>query len=534
MNSHRVAENLGDVKFFILDRSFSLFRYIREELKIPRKYQAIPRCFSVAKSKGARGLIQEEICPCCIIQEENSDLRSIYKDSYSEGVLYRISFWKTPVSPSVEASLKNDDFIGYILLKQDIIENEIFFHVFEAVLSNSAANCFCHFNREFEVRILRQNYRVSGVLYAQQNGITKCCAHVALFSLLSIYPNERNLEPSFAKMNACIQKTKGEKVQSLTPWEIQKILDLYGVSYQQYYPDDIDYHKIAYSGVESGYGTLLAFYSSEKTWKIWLKNKISKLKKIVNLNFSLGLNLNLKGHVIFCWGHLLEQNAWLPQANRLYFNKSHFFSSMNWVSHYLIHDDNFGCNFTLPVNHISKNKLAFCIECRPPKQSLSTSSFIDNMALICFKEIISSFRSAEPDYTKKSFWGRELFQTLDDEQLILRTFAVTKELYLKMLSEAEDADGKKESEEKLEFLSEYLEAGNFWLTEISVPQLFSINERKLADILFCMTSTYDTEVEYQKNCKLIRIPFHYFMINNEKIEFCSSDIAAHIPNISMK
>lgn len=59
---------------------------------------------------------------------------------------------------------------------------------------------------------------------------------------------------------------------------------------------------------------------------------------------------------------------------------------------------------------------------------------------------------------------------------------ITVKEYLKFLSEAEDWEHRRENPESLKDL-EQLQPEKLWMVEVSVPEIFSTNKRKLGEIL---------------------------------------------------
>lgn len=71
-------------------------------------------------------------------------------------------------------------------------------------------------------------------------------------------------------------------------------------------------------------------------------------------------------HVIPVFGHTFNEDTWLPQAHRSYFgSKLSYYPSENWLSTFVVHDDNFGPYLCLPRHFLQQEKVRILFGTKP-------------------------------------------------------------------------------------------------------------------------------------------------------------------------
>lgn len=190
-------------KMFRISAKGSFFRFV-DSLKLSENaVTPLRRSFSYARMHGAASFIREKLdthtSPSYgIIHEENEYIKSIFPD-YHCNRLERISFWRKHKSPS---DMSNIDLIGYLILKNDSFFADSFLsidYIFESVFSDLPnTEIYIPHPKKIEILIDKKNFSVQGKIYSQQNSVTKTCAQVALYSIISSYIAET---PSFVKIN---------------------------------------------------------------------------------------------------------------------------------------------------------------------------------------------------------------------------------------------------------------------------------------------------------------------------------------------
>lgn len=202
--------------------------------------ESIRRCFSLARSLGMQALVAEDITADGLVLEENQELQSAISD-YTMPALKRLSFWKKNITCSAMlADMDADSLCGYAILKHDRAPSRQrdHWHVFEAVFRKypHEHNCVPQ-QKHYLVRVGSKEFSIPGVLYAQQNGLNKVCAHVALRTLLArLLPAG---DVSYAAMNRLAAKTATvsfDPANGLGVVHIRAIIEHYKLGFR-----DIDY-----------------------------------------------------------------------------------------------------------------------------------------------------------------------------------------------------------------------------------------------------------------------------------------------------
>jgi hypothetical protein len=499
MDLHRLVAPIS-VKYIPTARPFSSFTYLEEEFE---DQPSIHRCFSLARSMGFQTMLVEDIPAVGIIKDENEELPT-YVKGFRMGGLKRLSFWKVQIANSGGMKgVSADDLIGYAILKLDICRQPQVksWHVFEAVFRKypHPHNCLpkpCY----YRVRVDTQEFSLPGVLYCQQNGLNKACAHVALRSLLS-----RRLpsgDGSYREMNKIAAANTTDPFipgNGLSVRQIRAILDAHGITYR-----DIDYEemekknkkirkthpfrKYVYAGIESGCGALLGFRLS-------------------------GPGASDSRHIIPFYGHTFNKDTWAPDADFAYFDVGGgigYIPSESWTSSFLGHDDNFGPNYCVPRLYAKPKLVDYVAELLPEGFEF------DGIAAeaIALQFLYSLYPRLES--SRKNPWMRRLTTIAhpDNQRVVLRAIATSRDHYLQTLRSLDDWLGNVENPAILKAFEEALPE-SLWIVEISSPQLFPANQRKLGEIVMDPRVKYDPQniVNYDRFL-LCRLPGKYFFIRN--------------------
>lgn len=443
---------------------FSLFTYAEKNLA---STPPIRRLFSLCRRSEAVSVVIEDVPAEDCVASENAAIVARFPD-HKNVALKRLSFWKKTISNEADiASCEDADCLGYAIIKQDRVPSlpMDYWFVFEAVIPKySHHHNYCPVTSNFKVRIGAKTFTVNGCLYAQQNGLNKACAQVALRSILATRFSRPEL--SYEEIDAFAREVHPNFTpgNGLKTEQITHVLERFGVRFSalDYHAspglkDDYPYQKVIYSGIESGAGALLGF-------------KLS------------GPKAPACGHIIPCFGHTFNEDAWAPQTDSAYFRigeQIQYIPSRAWLSSFIVHDDNFGANLCIPHSFLKADQVGFAIELLPPDVVCSGAD----------AEIASSdyFYSLLPnlldnDLHNKNPWIRRLLEYVGDQKLILRSVAITKAEYLKNLASQKDWEGNQESAETVNALQAQ-GPDHMWMIEVSIPEVFSTNKRKLGEIL---------------------------------------------------
>jgi len=459
---------------------------------------AIHRCFSLARSFSAQTLIIEHIPALGLISQENGELIQM---GFSPDLnkLLRLSFWKSVVPD--ENSIRNLDdggLIGYAILKCDptpagkAFENR--WYVFEAIFRKYEHSHNCVPGKVgYQVRIGEKQFTIDGVLYCQQNGLNKACAHVALRSLLSRLVKDRDI--SYTDMNLIAAPLAGSTFDpgdGLSVLQMQAILRHFKVAfkdidYEQAEINNADvratqpYQKYLYAGVESGGGGLLGF----------------------KLNGPMAPD---GYHIVPFYGHTFNKDTWVPDAQASYFNiggKVGYIPSESWTSSFIGHDDNFGANFCVPRLFVRPEHVQYVVEIT--KNGVAYSGIVAEAQALNFLYSLYDYMDSNSLWQKRlAFYSRPSVQ-----KVVLRAVSVTREQYLTHLQTIFDWDGNQEDKGVLSDLAGLLPL-MLWVVEVSLLHLFPANERKLGDIVLDATRVPNSEIEMDLGLfVLARLPGQY-------------------------
>jgi hypothetical protein len=447
-----------------VDRPFSGFQFAEDRFA---GSPPIRKLFSLNRCREGRSLIIEKVPPKSMVEEENEEMADLYPD-FLHVDLCRISFWKRAVTATSLEELTDDDCIGYALLKLDQVPSLGFgrWIIYEAVFATYPhPHSYVNASRTFRFRAGDHEYSVNGCLYAQQNGLNKTCAQVALRSICSTYLGNNGI--SYREINRLAASvTPGfNPSDGLHAGEAEAVLSGLAIPYASLDYDHaaksitdirqkIPYQKLIYSGIESGCGALVSFSLS-------------------------GPQAPRCGHMIPFFGHTFNEDSWPPQADGAYFKigeSIQYIPSRAWTSSFIVHDDNFGANLCIPQGFLPAESIRHVIELLPPGWAYSGVE----------AEVAAAdyFYSILPELSQFGGlpWMRRLLEYVRSKRLILRHVPISKSDYLDSLGAVEDWDGKKEAKEVIELL-EAVVAEKFWMVEVSIPDVFSTNKRKLGEIL---------------------------------------------------
>lgn len=505
-DTHRLQPPLAPPIVLGFDRpGFSSFRFLGANF--PRASTTIHRAFSVARMANCHTLVIEVIRAIGLLEDDNLELMK-YGGKCGNPIL-RISFWKTPFHDNMTVEeLCEHDIVGYLIIKNDTgtgIQSGRTFHVdgwyiFEGVFEQmSHMEHYITPLSSYNVAIGSKVCTVKGVLYCQQNSINKCCAQVALRSLLSrIMPNNDisyktiNEYAKFVSSNDSPMPGSG-----LSLPQIYNVLAAVGITYDEYNLDakvpGYSYQKCVYDGVESGIGSLLFIrYGDNDSTK----------------------------HVFPVYGHTFNSNTWVPDAESSYFMMGKgvgYMPSDLWTDDFLAHDDNFGCNFCIPRKHIADDKAFWALSLHKPGDCLSPR------IAECASLFILSFWTSFLDST--NIWNRQIIQLMPNvpseliqPRFVFRTVTISRQEYLEYISKEKDGKGNSEADAlKAAFDSMELPP-RFLVVELSLPQLFPANKRKIGEFVFdASKSTGDNIVLTVTNAFCFgRMPGEYLYFDNQQ------------------
>jgi len=517
MDEHRLVDT-SKITAIPFDPPFSSFEHV------DRIYSdgtpAIRRLFSLARSHDAHTLMIEEIEPAGIISDENDEIKHYVADHEMKG-LKRISFWRSRFTVPDESICREEDCVGYAILKHDTAPSKDYdeWHVYEAVFEKyrDSHNCVPS-PMKYTVALGGERISVEGLLYAQQNGLNKACAQVALRSLIS---RINGSDVSYRQINnlARQESTQGfNPAKGLSTQQIQAILKGFGIQfrdfdYTQYskrqndlYRKQYPYHKYVYAGVESGMGALLGFHLTGPAIA------------------------DTQGHIIPFYGHTFNKDTWAPEADIAYFQvgrKLRYIPSENWTSSFLGHDDNFGPDFCVPRLYIQLKEVDYVVELLKPGVAFSGAQ-AEALALQFLYSVLNQIDVSQNNWLKRlAYYAQPTVQ-----RIVLRAIATNRDTYIQHLSNEKDWSQHSEHRQVINVLSKLLPKA-LWIVEVSIPQLFPANERKLGDIVLNGGIELKAGQKDRSHFLFVRLPGLYLfdISRGSKQQFLTvpSNLTSHLP-----
>lgn len=452
----------------------SFYRLIDKYFNGERPESPIHRLFSLARRENVKSVVVEKIECGLHAMQENYDLKQAGLNvSEKSKSLYRISFW--------DSKNKSDEsFIGYAIFKYGpILHNKEKWRVFESVFRKYKHKNNCvHSAVTFPVFIINKKYHIVGVLYAQQNGYNCCCAHVALRSLLASYMLDKDITYrtinryaayQFNKEGGCSKDSEGHCNKGLTNLQIASVLEKAEVPFRQYRSksNTEEFQVLLHSGIESGSGVLLAI------------NEYGEPHM---------------GHAISLYGHTFNTDSWLAFGATQKEKRSYMQGSHMLTSSYLMHDDNFGCNYCVPKSYVNDTLkgIAFVLL---PKGYKTTGDWCLAKTQIILMDLQKNQKLIQN--IAGNYWTK--VSLTPKTHIFLRPIAINRCDYISHMLSA--VDGQKRKIEISEFvMNKLLNLPNkLWMIEFFNYDLISGNNSKLGEALFSAINQNPTK------CKLLRI-----------------------------
>ena len=449
-------------------------------------------------------MISEKLEPSAELVEEWEDIKAVCPD-FKPRKAFRLSFFKAPFGEAAEISSDaNGDFIGYAILTKDYFcQSKFHWRIYESVLKPSGHENNC-------VRGIQKwcccvngiHFDLEGYLYAQQSGLTNRCGHVALRTVLSRYSIER--VPSYREINDIVRRFRQKSGKSpknthdITVREMMAVLKKLDVScfdadfeLKNVIDPPVPFQKYLYGSIESGYPAIVIF----KT-------------------------LSSGGHhAIPVFGHTFNEDSWVQRANSLYFTvgeETKYIPSESLVSMYIAHDDNWGPNYCIPRRYLHARRFCDKLANEPDFCQMQNECVMFVIGTMPKKVKLDAIRAETigsdylltllKDYPKKdNVWGNRLIDYAQQNLLVLRPILVNSEEYIKHLRKVRGWDYEKINEEVLEAIKPLLGQEKLWMIELSVPELFSANKRKVGEVLLRAEKPASTKRDFE-NYVLARLP----------------------------
>ena len=437
---------------------------------------------------------------------ENEQLRSIIGSSVSSDCL-SLSIFSDHVDANSLATIANEKLLVHCIIKRDRSSRGTNIHVFEAIVRPCLLlNNFLNGIRSYDVRIASRQFKMEGLYFSQQNGVSAKCAQSAM--AMALHALDIKTEDGDEIIPAeIIRLTPGSLGKGLELNEMVQIFKRFGINplarnFQDSDAVGLDYRSYVHLGIESGVPVLLCFITRDRN------------------------NQSLNRHVVTVVGHTLNTDTWIAEAEFGYgvttLHKYH--SSHHWCPHWIISDDNLGMAYNLQANRLTSawdqwniqkkgNRLLDWL-LRMPRKLRVMNEFceFDLVGVLVPLTVPSKFdlKGAEikvikhlSDFgatlwdksnvvlpsTRQARWIRRLIAQFDKEHPgpgpILRTRHIDKATYIQHLRDADSMDwGGRSLDKALVDEIEKALPDNFWMTEYTLANLFTANRRKLGEVLW--------------------------------------------------
>ena len=453
--------------------------------------RTISRIFSVARSShDCQRCIIEDIADIGLLEEDTNEMRALGYDCAPQNK--RISFW------DAKGALA-----GYLIARTDGVKGATGdWYVFESVFRkyNHHHNCVPRPGK-YLVKVKDVVHEVKGVMFAQQNKRNKRCAQVAIRALLSRLPRYEGL--SYKRINALAREFPGENGEfnpkdGLSAAQIEGVLKHLGVRFCS-----INYEKVAttrtnewkqrtdWTGVSEDKKRerverhwdeeLLAVHKEFKYGKMLYDGAESGIGALVGFRTFDGKE-NAR-HIIPVFGHTFNKDSWVPDSRKFYFggidSALSYVQSDNWTSSFIGHDDNLGSDYCIPRAYLQPSDVMYVVELLAPDVAFSGSQ----AEVGAYKVLKSLMRQVDCE----SPWMIRLATAVAEGNVILRAVSVSPEEYFQHLAEESDWEGRKEDPKTIEGFQHLDNPKMFWVVEVSLPQLFPANERKVGEVVIDAT-----------------------------------------------
>lgn len=361
-------------------------------------------------------------------------------------------------------------------------------------------------------------FNITGTFFCQQNGVTSVCAHASLCMTI----NNMSLAGVGIITPESINKIIGVDHDSvkfsppregLSKEEILLVLEKFGlqITWSDFFENpNVEYNDYIYRYIESRCPVLLVFATA-----------------------------GTSAHIVPILGHTLNSDMWRPEAEPAYVpaqtkleNRLNYKSASAWVDHFIMHDDNFGMYFCLPVDALKRVTLPkydpsfrahFAVVVIP--SGVSTPAWEAEWASIVIVKHILNLNKSRLD-----IWSARILNSDPaGRPVIVRTLLVKKDEYKKDLKHKDFADNEFSAQDKAELVKDLPDL--FWLSEISLPDLYTANKSKVVEFFYkCDCPKLPTDQDIFDRWLQIRFPYALLKRNADNtVSMSTMSIKSHYP-----
>lgn len=471
-------------------KTLSLFEIISQCTL--RNNQINPRPFhrlcSLMRKMGAQSLWIDEFDPALDVEigYEIVHLKKILKN-IREVKAYKLFFVRESITKNNSGSPSELTFLSYSVIINYVAGNESNSYLLFSIVAtpkkydlykNMAVpltNYYFHSIRDYQFAFktpegVQFKFTITGAPFFQKNNITTFCVQSALATLL----NQSDYSGTL-----------------LLPFQINELL---GLSVSQSMAGGLDIHQTIDVIKKSGYFTKSFDFQIKDTDKL-LKSLHSKFDLPPSGIIYSWIESGFPGFIVFqtrkgdlhavpIIGHTLNTDKWEPEADIRYRQnvRYHFRSVSAWVDNYIIHDDNFGMYLCYPPEKLEEKKrkygyLVHYILFMTKEENIYPPDKIEISLIATMRNMLDKIRGLTKE---ENPWLYKLKHELN-APLVSRTVAVSNADYLNHLK-TPDSLGKTVPNKTRKQICAHLPE-RFWLTEISLPDLYVANKTVLINYI---------------------------------------------------
>lgn len=418
----------------------------------------------------------------------------------------RLTFWRDRIDADTDLlSLPDEALAGYAIVTTDRItyadgSTVPTTYVEEAFLPPTD-EMYVHCTRKTEVKVAGRVFRIPGVFFRQQCGFLTCCVHasvISTFNQLTGNPTARCtphrindlLDVSIPPKHASVCGVHTNDVPRIVlglglgsrafgfvrgtgPDGQQRLVAEYGQDEQ---PERaMTLQHIAYLAVESGFPVVLGFGLAGTDEAEALTAAANEAEVAVD---------EVLGHTAMIVGHTLSRRSWLAEAEPEYFDLPvadgsvhySYLHSSGWVGELVLMDENYGPYYTVDARWLDRLKWAVADVVTPHGVEFLAPE-AETLAVVALPDALGRV-FVDEDLDAADEWTKRLFDTVGEGKAVLRTTRQDKADYIGRLA-AWSADALCDLPAAVDPLLDEV----FWLVEASIPELYPINQGKLADVL---------------------------------------------------
>jgi hypothetical protein len=435
------------------------------------------RLTTLARKQGARALLIEDASNIeCIAQEIATLDARLGGGGTAEAML--LSFLAEIPEMEDINTVSDNCLIGQCTLinyrPRDAVDFQASF-IYEAFFATPSLdtgerllNNFINCEAVFEVTVHGRPFRIKGLYYAQQNGITSVCAHACIrMAARTLHPDRPS--PTTEEINCLVGDPP--PVDGML---VEQIADALGVL------ADREVALVDCASIEpSEYVSVLAAAADSGDIALLVFETVPHSREGDGDGETEGATPT--NHVVVVYGYTRNTDEWHPQAIPEYTGEpsARHCPSSAWVDHFIIHDDNFG-----PYLALSSRAL----EADPTLRAEAiliirrlTTNLEAHAAEAATALVMNQARQIFADDAHDNKWLNYLLRY--HKPLVTRPVLLSRDEYCAHIAELRGHDGSGLVNGSVTLLSGTL-PDVMWMVEFTLPDLFTGNHSKLGEILF--------------------------------------------------